>query len=533
MRDASAPIGEGGLLTAVTAAEMRAIDRATIERFGVEGLELMERAGEAVTEVALRRFRHLRRRRVVIVAGKGNNGGDAFVVARRLRGKARVEVVLVGRRRDLSGDAAANLRRLEKTRFRVTELDAIGIAGLVERLDGAALVIDGLFGTGLRSPLEARAIEVIEAMNGAEAPVLSIDVPSGLDADRGVPLEAVVQATATVTFAFPKVGLLSVPGVDLAGEVVVADIGIPAAAVSEVSPKHALIADDFLARVVAPRERDTHKGTYGHVLVVGGSRGKSGAVALAGRAALRAGAGLVTVASAASETAGLLVATPELMCEVLAGRDGAPDLPEPAEEAIAPLLEGKTAAVLGPGLGTSDGCRRLVRALLALGEPPLVIDADGLNCLAGRLDWLARRSGAAVLTPHPGEMARLLGISTADVQGDRIGAARRLAAEVRAVVVLKGARTIIAAPDGRVALNPSGNPGMASGGMGDALSGIVACLLGQGIEPFSAACAAVFWHGLAADRVAARRGEAGLLATDVIEELPPALRERQVALFGP
>jgi ADP-dependent NAD(P)H-hydrate dehydratase / NAD(P)H-hydrate epimerase len=532
MRRDAASIGEGGLLTAVTSAEMRAIDRAAIDRFGVPGLDLMERAGTAVAEFASGRFRRAWRRGVLIVAGKGNNGGDALVVARRLRAKVRVEVVLVGTRDELSADAAANLRRLERSRFRVTEIAAIGVGGLVARLGRAGLVIDGLFGTGLRSPLDERSIAVIDAINAAEAPVLAIDVPSGLDADRGVAFEAAVQATATVTFAFPKVGLLTGAGVELGGELVVADIGIPAEAVAAVMPKQHLIADDFLARIVPPRERDTHKGTYGHVLVVGGSRGKSGAVALAGRAALRAGAGLTTVASAAVETAPLLVATPELMAERLAGENGEPGLSEPVEESLGPLLDGKTATVLGPGLGTSDGARRLVRAFLALDAPALVLDADGLNCAAGRPDWLARRRGETILTPHPGEMARLVGGTTADVQADRVGAARRLAQESGAVIVLKGARTVIAAPKGRVAINPTGNPGMASGGMGDALAGIAGSLVGRGIPAFEAACAAVYWHGLAADRVALRRGESGLLATDVIEELPVALAERQAALFG-
>lgn len=514
-------LGEGGLVTAVTAAEMRAIDRATIEA-GTPGLRLMERAGEAVALVLRRDFAAALRRGTLVVAGRGNNGGDGLVVARLLRRRrSKVEVVLVGERGALSTDASANLGRLERAGGRVDPFDRIGIDGFVERLRRAGVVVDALFGTGIRAPLDGRSIAVIEAMNAAEAPVVAVDVPSGLDADRGMPLESAVQATTTVTFAFPKVGLLLHPGVDLAGEVVVADIGVAAAAVAAVRPRHALIAEGFLPRRVPPRALDSHKGSYGHVLVVGGSRGKIGAVAITARAAFRSGAGLVTVAGVAPDLGLVLSVTPEVMTAPLPERGGEP-LAGKAPGGVAKLLAGKSAVVVGPGLGTGDGAEQVLRAVLA-SDLPVVVDADGLNLLADDVQALRERDAETVLTPHPGEMGRLVGRSTAEVQADRLELARALASSTGAVVVLKGARTLIAAPDGAVVINATGNPGMASGGMGDALAGIVGSLLAQGVPPFDAAAAAVHWHGLAGDRVAARLGDAGILASDVIDELPSAL----------
>jgi ADP-dependent NAD(P)H-hydrate dehydratase / NAD(P)H-hydrate epimerase len=514
-------LGEGGLVTAVTAAEMRAIDQGTIEA-GTPGLRLMERAGEAVVLVLRRELGAALRHGTLVVAGRGNNGGDGLVVARLLRRRrSKVEVVLVGERGALSPDAAANLRRLERAGGRVIALDRIGIDGFVARLRRAGVVVDALFGTGIRSPLDARSIAVIEAMNAAGAPVVAVDVPSGLDADRGVALESAVQATLTVTFAFPKVGLLVHPGVDLAGDVVVADIGIAAAAVDAVRPRHALLTGGFLPTRIPLRAPDSHKGTYGHLLVIGGSRGKIGAVAIAARAAFRSGAGLVTVAGASRDLGHVLAVTPEVMTAALPERGEEP-LATKAPRAIEALLAGKSAVVVGPGLGTGEGAERVLRTVLAA-DLPVVVDADGLNLLAADVGSLRERDAPTVLTPHPGEMARLVGRSTEDVQVDRLALARVLAAESRTVVVLKGSRTIVASPHGDVAINPSGNPGMATGGMGDALAGILGSLLAQGLPPFDAAAAAVHWHGLAGDRVARRHGEAGILASDVIEELGPTL----------
>jgi NAD(P)H-hydrate epimerase len=314
--------------------------------------------------------------------------------------------------------------------------------------------------------------------------------------------------------------------------VVVADIGIDPTALSSATPRGRLMTTDAVAAALPPRASDSHKGTYGHVLIAAGAVGKSGAASLCGRAALRAGAGLVTLASPAPALTGILAATPELMTEPLADENGGWVFEAGGSARLVAALEGKSAVVFGPGIGVTPATRELTRWLIASSPVPLLIDADGLNCLAGDLSWLEQRRSAIVLTPHPGEMARLAAGSTGDVQGDRVGAARSLAERHGIVVVLKGSRTVIASPGGLVAINPTGNAGMASGGMGDALAGIIGSLLAQGLEPAQAAEAGVFWHGAAADRVAARRGEAGLLASDLIEELPPTLREMQARLFG-
>jgi NAD(P)H-hydrate epimerase len=519
-------------LFAVTGEEMRRLDALTIEG-GTPGGVLMERAGSLAAEVVRERFPHELRRGVVVVAGKGNNGGDALVVARHLRRrKVAVSVFLAAPSSSLRGDALENLSRWKRMRGSLTEIGRGGILELAEATARAGVLVDGLFGTGLRGEIDGPSREIIETLNAAPAPILAVDVPSGLDADRGIPMGAAVQATVTVTFGFPKIGLLVHPGAGLAGEVVVADIGIAPAALASATPRGRLLTADEVAATLPPRASDSHKGTYGHVLIAAGALGKSGAASLCGRAALRAGAGLVTLASPAPALAGVLVVTPELMTEPLADENGGWAFEDQVSARLLAALEGKNAVVFGPGVGVTPATRALARWLIASSLVPLVIDADGLNCLAGDLSWLEQKRSAIVLTPHPGEMARLTAGSTAEIQGDRVGAARSLAERHGVVVVLKGSRTVIAAPSGLVAINPTGNAGMASGGMGDALAGIIGSLVAQGLEPAEAAETAVFWHGAAADRVAARRGEAGLLASDVIEELPPTLREMQAHLFG-
>ena len=511
---------------------MREIDRLTIAG-GVAGDVLMERAGGGACEVLRERFPRELRRGVVLLAGKGNNGGDALVMARHLRGRrVPAEVFLAARRTDLAGDAARNLKRFERAGGRVQSLGEKGLLEFSASAARAGVVVDGLFGTGLRGALDERSSALVEAVNAAPCPILAVDVPSGLDGDRGVPLGAAVQATVTATFAFPKTGLLVHPGADFAGEVVVVDIGVSPEAVRAVAPRQRLLTGVSVAAALPPRPRDSHKGTYGHVLVLAGSVGKSGAAALCGRAALRAGAGLTTIASPAPALGHATLATPELMTAPVPDHDGAFAFSIADSTRFLHLLDGKSAVVFGPGVGTTPAVRVLMEWLIGSSPLPLVIDADGLNCLAGQIGWLRKKRCPIVLTPHPGEMARLVSATSEVVQGDRLGAARRLASDYGVTVVLKGARTVIAAPDGVVAINPTGNPGMASGGMGDALAGMIGSLLAQGVPEDEAAAAAVFWHGYAADRVARRQGEAGLLASDVIEELPRALADLQEAAFA-
>ena len=533
-RKKAAPVvlGEAGRIYAVTASEMREIDRLSIERWGISGDVLMERAGGGVAELLRKRFSRAMRRGVVVIAGKGNNGGDGLVIARHLRRRGtRCAVFLAARSDELSGDAARNLGRLKQARGRVQEVESVGLGAFAEAISRAGVVVDALYGTGLHGPLGEPAVSIIEMINGAPGPILAVDVPSGLDADRGIPLGAAVQATLTVTFAFPKVGLLLHPGAEFAGEIAVVDIGVAPEAVVEVGPKQCLLTGEAVAAALSPRAADSHKGDFGHVLLIAGSRGKSGAALMAARAALRAGAGLATIAAPASALAGLVLNTPEVMTEALPERDGAMSFSPSDPAPVLRLLDGKDAVVFGPGVTTAPGVRALAEWLVESSPVPLVIDADGLNCLAGQIGWLRRKRAPVILTPHPGEMARLTSVSTENVQSDRIGISRKLATDYGVAVVLKGARTVVAGPDGRVSINPTGNPGMASGGMGDVLAGMVGALLAQGLDLREAGEVGAYWHGYAADRVARRSGETGLLATDVIEELPMALRELQDLLL--
>jgi hydroxyethylthiazole kinase-like uncharacterized protein yjeF len=506
----------------VSAAEMRALDRWTIEN-GTPGPVLMERAGEGAARLLRRHWPRLRGP-AVVCCGKGNNGGDGFVVARHLR-RARLgaEVWLVGRRDDVRGDAADMLRRW---RGAVTTVETTGqLDALRRRLARAGVVVDALLGTGLNAPVEGVLAAVIDAINEAGRRVLAIDIPSGLSSDTGRAMGAAVRATVTATFAFPKIGQVIYPGAELCGTLEVVDIGIPAEALASVTPRIRLLEAGEVGRMLPRRPRDSNKGTFGHVLVVAGSRGKTGAALLASTAAARAGAGLTTLAAAGSLLPVLEGRTREIMCEPLPdGPDGVAALADGA--ALDRALRDRAAVVCGPGLGQADATRALVAHVVRHARTALVLDADGLNLVAGtRL--LRERPAPTVVTPHPGEMARLVGRSTRDVQADRVGIARGFAAEQGVVTVLKGARTVIATPEGDCAISPTGNPGMASGGTGDVLSGIIGGLLAQGLEAAAAAVLGVYAHGAAADAVVARRGEVGLLAGDLVDELPAAIARLQ------
>jgi NAD(P)H-hydrate epimerase len=510
-----------------TAAEMRALDQWTIAH-GTPGHVLMERAGAGAARVLRERFPGVRGR-VVVICGRGNNGGDGFVVARHLkRARFAVETWLLGRPEAVRGDAARMLAAWRRAGGRVESLtDAGRLPTLRTRLARAALVVDALLGTGLDAPVEGLTAAVIEAINAARAPVLAVDLPSGLSADTGRPLGTAVRAAATATFGFAKVGLCIHPGVEHAGALTVVDIGIPPAAVAAVGPQTTLLEPHEVGRLLPRRRRDAHKGNFGHVLVIAGSRGKTGAALLATEGAARSGAGLTTLAAAATLQPVLEGHVREAMTAALPdAADGIAVLGDGS--VVDGLLAGRAAVVCGPGLGLAEGTRALVAHVVRRCAAPLVLDADGLNAVAGT-ELLAARAGPTVVTPHPGEMARLVGTDTAAVQADRLGTARRLAAATGAVVVLKGARTVIASPDGTAAICPAGNPGMASGGTGDVLAGIVGGLLAQGLAPADAAALAVFAHGLAGDQVAARRGEVGLLARDLLAELPAALAHLQAA----
>jgi len=508
----------------VTAAEMREMDRLTIHKYGVPSLTLMERAGQGIAQAIVERFLRNVKKGVLVVAGKGNNGGDGFVVARLLK-KKRIpcEVALLARRDELSPDAAHNLNAFLKLKGQVSEIgvDHVGLLG--ERARKSGLVVDAILGTGVKSEVRGLYAAAITSINACGLPVVAVDIPSGVHTDTGAPLGVAVQSEMTVALGFAKRGEVIYPGIGYVGELVIADIGIAAEAIAEVNPDTELLDHETVRRLVPRRAPDTHKGTYGHVLVIAGSRGKTGAAILACRAAMRSGAGLTTLAAPRSLNNIFASSLLEVMTEPL--RDNAAEEIEPlSDEDWRRLLERKDVLLFGPGIGVTPATQNNLRWLLRNLPIPWVIDADGLNNLALEIDRLKQAKTAPVLTPHPGEMARLTGKSTAEVNRDRVEIARSFASEHRCHVILKGARTVVATASGKVFINPTGNPGMASGGMGDALAGILAALLGQGLTPEDAMKLGVYLHGFVGDRMAASKGGIGLIASDIIEGLPDGLR---------
>ena len=510
-------------MKAVTAETMQQLDRLTIELHGTPGLELMERAGHRVAEVVKSRFAGSDSRSAFIIAGKGNNGGDGFVVARLLAEAGwQISLLLFAAADAFGGDAKANLERIPSS-VRQYHFQSSSPAEIKSLLQDAAVVVDALFGTGLKGGLSGIYVDVAQLVNACGRPVVAVDIPSGVDADFGKVAGGAVKADVTVTFGAAKVGQFLYPGAEYVGELIVADIGIPSELLGK-APFVEYVDEEYASALLTPRSRTAHKGSCGHALIVAGSCGKSGAAAMAANSAMRSGAGLVTLAVPCSLHPVVEIKTTEVMTvplpESLSG-----SLTLESFEQIRKLLAGRDVAAIGPGLGLHEETKTVVLAIVTSAGVPLVLDADALNALAGDLSCLrASASPALVLTPHPGEMARLTGVSIAAIEADRVEAARSFAAANNCYLLLKGAGTVIAAPDGRLAINGSGNPGMASGGMGDVLTGVITALLGQGYEPFAACCLGAFCHGLAGDLAAAEKGESGLIATDVQEMLPYAFK---------
>ena len=509
----------------VTAKEMRELDRLTIEKYGVPSLTLMERAGEGVFDALLERFPKATKKGVLVVAGRGNNGGDGLVVARYLK-KKRIpcEVILLARKENLSHDAGANLRAYLRAKGKISEGEETALSHLTKKFKDYGVLVDAIFGTGLSKAVQGLYADAIEAMNASGLPIVAVDMPSGLDTDSGRPLGIAVQAETTVTFGYPKLGQVVHPETPYVGELAVVDIGIDSKAVAEVAPRTELLEEQEVSWLIPTREPDTHKGTFGHLLVVAGSRGKTGAAILACRAAMRVGTGLVSLAAPRSLNdifAGALV---ESMTEPLGGSSD-DDLEAPSDQTWARLLDKKAALLFGPGIGLKDGAKSALWWLLRNLEIPWVIDADGLTHLAAETGRLRAAKRPPVLTPHPGEMARLMGTDTETINRDRVGTARSFAVEHRCHVVLKGARSVIATADGKVYINPTGNAGMASGGMGDVLAGILAGMLAQGLDEGDALKLGVFLHGFVGDRVRDGQGEMGMIATDVVDALPQGIKK--------
>jgi ADP-dependent NAD(P)H-hydrate dehydratase / NAD(P)H-hydrate epimerase len=510
------------VIPVLSSEQMRAADRHAIETLGIPGSVLMENAGGAVARALQARFPE--RRRVVILCGKGNNGGDGFVVASGLR-ERQPKVFLLARRDQLQGDAATQAAAYERSGGVILELADEEAWRRAAPLQDCDLVVDALLGTGLKqapSGVFATAIAAMREKRRAGAiAVVAVDLPSGLSSDSGAQEWPAVEADLTVTFAAPKWGHVLPPGCDSVGELLVADIGIPDEALRQTGPGLYLLEARDAAAGFPARTPGSHKGDFGHVLVLAGSLGKTGAAVLAGTAALRAGAGLVTVATPAAALPLVAAGRPELMTEPLPSSGetlGSESLTRALE-----LAEARDAVVLGPGLGQGREVQEFVADFVARCGRPLLIDADGLNALAATgLQGLPRHA-PTLLTPHPGEMARLLGISTKEVQADRVQSARRLAEATRSVVILKGQRSLVADPGGRSAVNPTGNPGMATGGTGDVLSGIGGALLARHGDAWLAGCASVYVHGRAGDLAGRERGQDALIAGDLNEALGAAI----------
>lgn len=511
-------------MKAATAAEMRKIDQIAIKTFGIPGTVLMENAGVETARQVVATLGTVENKMICIFAGKGNNGGDGFVVARHLFNQgAKIKVFLLGVKSAISGDAKVNLDIIIRMGISVIEVshsrdwEKVKIAATF-----AECLVDALLGTGFTGEVSGDLAQAVEIINKSDKLKVAVDIPTGIDADTGQIRGSAVRADYTVTLGLPKPGLLIYPGAGCVGKLIMADIGIPVKLLTDNSIKQNIITSGSIKEILAIRQPDAHKGTTGKVTVIAGSQGLTGAAALTSMAASRTGAGLVTLGTAESLNDIMEAKLTEVMTRPLPetvgrtiGRKALPYIEEMA-------LKSDVLAI-GPGLGRQDETMALVRETIMKAECPLVIDADALNALVGHTEILNQAKALPILTPHPGEMARLTGLSVKDVSKDCVTTARHAAGLWGAVVVLKGARTIIAYPDGEVYINTNGNPGMATGGTGDVLTGVIAGLIAQGVTTHAAAIAGVHIHGLAGDIAAATRGTIGLVAGDVVEALPAAI----------
>lgn len=508
----------------VNASEMRELDRRAIQEVGIPSLVLMENAGRSTYQILRREFPALAGE-VAVLAGRGNNGGDGFVVARYLANAGQpVVVMLLGQRHDVGGDARVNLDILAHQGVQVVEVTVeADLNPVVHRLAKAGLMVDALLGTGLNAPIKGLMATLIDRLNHLRAPVLAVDMPTGISADTGEVLGVALRAQVTVTYGWPKIGQLLPVGRDYTGRLWQVDLGIPPELAREVPLE---LAEAMALRpLLPPRPFGSHKGTFGHLLVLAGSQGKTGAAAMTSEGALRAGAGLVTLGIAASLQDLVAGKLTEAMTLSLPEAAGARALGKAALAPISQFLQPRDTVALGPGLGTHPETRELVCRLAHDLPQAMVIDADGVNNLAADPACLEGAAGPRILTPHPGEMARLLGSSTPEVQARRPELARETAARYGVTLVLKGAQTLVADPGGRVSLNPTGNPALASGGTGDVLTGLMGGFLAQGLAPWDAARLGVYLHGLTADYFAARYSSRGMIAGDLLRLFPQVLAE--------
>lgn len=510
-------------MKAADASTIRAVDRVAVEKYGMTGLELMENAGKGVADVVKREMASSAGR-IAVIAGKGNNGGDGYVAARHLRNAGFTAAVFsLCRTGELKGDAAANAASWIKMGGEVREILSSADLGSAEpSLRHSSIIIDAIFGTGLEKEVTGIHAEAIDLINSLDKKVISVDIPSGIHATTGAVLGRAVKAHITATMAMPKLGLFLFPGRSFSGAVEVVDIGVPREMIEDEAIRWNVITEADLRNSLKPRKPESHKSTHGHLLVLAGSPGMTGAAYMAAVSAMRAGAGLATLGVPSSLNGIMEVKTTEVMSI------GLPETPQRtlgtvSFDAIKTMLPGKTAVVIGPGVGSSDEMKKLIEMLIKEIKVPLVIDADGLNSIAAEAVMLRGVKTDVVLTPHPGEMARLLSASAKDIQSDRMGSALKLVDMTGATVVLKGAGTIIAAPSGSIYINTTGNPGLATAGTGDVLAGMLGGFLAQGYGIEEAASAAVYIHGLAGDEVKRTQGELGMMAMDLVPLIPRLL----------
>jgi NAD(P)H-hydrate epimerase len=513
------------MIPVVTASEMQSLDRRATAECGIPSLLLMENAGVETARELLAAFPEFPAPRVAVLCGRGNNGGDGFVVSRRLLARgASVRTFLLARPEDIQGDARTTLDILERMGAAPRPVAAAELSQLGDALESADVVVDAMLGTGTRDAARGLIAGAIDLVNRAGRPVVAVDLPSGLAADSPNPPGPAIRADLTVTFAYPKPCLVLYPAAAAAGRLRVVDIGIPRSLLEGAGVRRYLLEAADVRAAFPPRDPSAHKGTFGHVLVLAGSVGKTGAAALCGAAAQRAGAGLVTVGAPASVHDILAVKLTEVMTEPLPETE-ARTLALQGLDRVLRLAEGKAGVVIGPGVGTHPSTQELVRRLVAGLRVPIVLDADGITAFAGQRDVLNRAGGPMILTPHPGELSRLLGLGRDEVLRERVALAPATASRLKATLVLKMARTLVAEPDGPVAIVPTGNPGLASGGTGDVLAGLIGGLAAQGLPPGLAARAGAFVHGLAGDLAAREIGAEAMIASDVLNALPQAIRQ--------
>ncbi len=510
-----------------TAQQMKNIDKAAIEGMGIPGLKLMEVAGKSVAEVIADYMVEVEDKKVLIFCGKGNNGGDGFVVARYLtEWGAKVDCFLLGKKSEVKGDAEVNLKKALDLNISVTEVQS---STELDREMDADLLVDGIFGTGFKGEIRGELGEIVERLNLLEIPKLSIDAPSGLNCDTGEVASNCFKADVTVTLALPKLGQFVFPGKSYCGHTHVADIGIPQKAVEGEEIKLNVLTPSEVFSMLPKRPPDTHKGTCGKLLVIAGSVGMTGAATLTSLSALKAGCGMVILGCPTSLNDIFEIKMTEVMTKPLPEVRSKRVLAKRSLGEIRQLLKWADTLALGPGLGQHFETVELVQRLVSTLKHPVVIDADGLNALAKNVDILKNRKTPTIITPHIGELSRLVGLPIEEIETDRIEIARKTASDFGVILVLKGAPTVIAEPGGEVWINPTGNDGMATAGCGDVLTGIIASFLTQGMRPLEAAICGVYIHGLAGDLAAYDRGQFGSIAGDIMEMVPEAIIEMQGA----